>query len=146
MSSLLLQRIKEDIKTAMRERNDFERDALRMVSGAMKQVEIDERRSLSDADAEKILQKQIKLRREAIEQYKLGKRDDLVEKEQKEMAIIERYLPKQLNDADLEATLKAIIEGLEQKTIGAVMSAAKAAIGSQADGKRISETAKRILG
>jgi uncharacterized protein YqeY len=142
----LLEKIREDIKTAMRSRDDFTRDTLRVVNGALKQVEIDERRSLSDADVEKILQKQIKQRLEAIEQFVIGKRDDLVEKERKEMAIIEGYLPKQLSDAELEAKLKEIIAGLEQKTIGAVMAAAKAAIGAQADGRRISEAAKRALG
>ncbi|MDR2152744.1 MAG: GatB/YqeY domain-containing protein [Helicobacteraceae bacterium] len=142
----VVERIREDIKTAMRERNDFVRDTLRTVNGALKQVEIDERKTLSDADAEKILQKQIKQRLDAIEQYAIGKREDLVEKERKEITIIEGYLPKQLSDEELEAKLKTIIGGLEQKTIGAVMGAAKTAIGSQADGKRISQIAKRLLG
>ncbi|MDR2639072.1 MAG: GatB/YqeY domain-containing protein [Helicobacteraceae bacterium] len=142
----LLEKIREDIKTAMRDRDEFKRDTLRVVNGALKQVEIDERRSLSDADVEKILQKQIKQRLEAIEQYTIGKRDDLAEKERKEMAIIESYLPKQLSDEELDAKLKAIVAGLEQKTLGAAMAAAKAAIGAQADGRRISEAAKRALG
>jgi uncharacterized protein YqeY len=129
----------------MRERNEFLRDTLRQVNGALKQAEIDERKSLSDADAEKILQKQVKRRIEAIEQYTIGKRDDLAEKERKEIAIIEQYLPKQLSDEELESELKAVIASLEQKTIGAVMSAAKTAIGSKADGKRISQAAKRLL-
>ncbi|MDR1912314.1 MAG: GatB/YqeY domain-containing protein [Helicobacteraceae bacterium] len=142
----LTEKIREDVKTAMRERDDFRRDTLRNVVGALKQVEIDERKSLSDADVEKILQKQIKLRLDAIAQYKAGNRIDLVEKESKEVAIIEGYLPKQLNDEQLEAKLQTIIAALDQKTIGAVMSAAKTAIGSQADGKRISEIAKKLLG
>jgi uncharacterized protein YqeY len=130
----------------MREHNDFLRDTLRMVNGALKQVEIDERKSLSDSDVEKILQKQIKLRLDAVEQYKLGKRDDLVEKESKEIAMIEKYLPERMSDAELEEKLKEIIASTETKTIGAVMSAAKTAIGSRADGRRISEAAKRLLG
>lgn len=142
----LLERIREDIKSAMREHNDFLRDTLRMVNGALKQVEIDERKSLSDSDVEKILQKQIKLRLDAVEQYKLGKRDDLVEKESKEIAMIEKYLPERMSDAELEEKLKEIIASTETKTIGAVMSAAKTAIGSRADGRRISEAAKRLLG
>ncbi|MDR2034075.1 MAG: GatB/YqeY domain-containing protein [Helicobacteraceae bacterium] len=142
----LAEKIREDVKTAMRERDDFRRDTLRNVVGALKQVEIDERKSLGDADVEKILQKQIKLRLDAIAQYKVGNRADLVEKESKEVAIIEGYLPKQLNDEQLEAKLQTIIAALDQKTIGAVMSAAKPAIGSQADGKRISEIAKKLLG
>ncbi|MDR0664746.1 MAG: GatB/YqeY domain-containing protein [Helicobacteraceae bacterium] len=141
----IVERIREDVKAAMRERNEFLRDTLRQVNGALKQAEIDERKSLSDADAEKILQKQVKRRIEAIEQYTIGKRDDLAEKERKEIAIIEQYLPKQLSDEELESELKAVIASLEQKTIGAVMSAAKTAIGSKADGKRISQAAKRLL-
>jgi uncharacterized protein YqeY len=141
----LIVKIRDDIKTAMREQNAFLRDTLRMVNGAIKQVEIDERRELTDSDVEKILQKQIKLRRDAIEQYQQGKRADLVEKESKEIEIIENYLPKQLSDAELESVLRAIVDKLENKTIGNVMTEAKKVIGSSADGKRISAKAKELL-
>ena len=142
----ILEQIKDDVKTAMREHNAFLRDTLRMVSGAVKQVEIDERRVLSDQDITKILQKQIKQRQDAIEQYKLGGRADLVEKESAEVAIIEKYLPRQLSDSELEAQLGVIIAELETKTIGAVMNKAKEVIGTAADGKRISQFAKQLLG
>ncbi|MDR0746766.1 MAG: GatB/YqeY domain-containing protein [Helicobacteraceae bacterium] len=142
----LLKRIRDDIKTAMREHNAFLRDTLRNVNGALKQVEIDERRELSDVDVERILQKQIKQRQDSVEQYRLGKREDLVDKENKEIAIIEGYLPKQLSDQELEAALKEIIARLDQKTIGAVMAEAKKIIGAKADGRRISAKAKELIG
>ncbi|GHS86851.1 aspartyl-tRNA amidotransferase subunit B [Campylobacterota bacterium] len=142
----LVEKIREDMKNAMRSGDAFLRDTLRMANGAIKQVEIDTRKVLSDAETEKILQKQIKLRLDAIEQYKAGSRTDLVEKESKEIAIIEAYLPKQMSDAELETALKEIIASAEQKTIGSIMAAAKSAIGTRADGKRISEAAKKLLG
>ncbi|GHV08483.1 aspartyl-tRNA amidotransferase subunit B [Campylobacterota bacterium] len=142
----ILAQIREDTKQAMRDHDNLTRDTLRNIAGAIRQIEIDERKELSDAETEKALQKQIKLRLDAIEQYKVGKRDDLVEKESGEVAIIERYLPKQLSDDELETTLKAIVASLETKTIGGVMAKAKEVIGSRADGKRISAKAKELLG
>ena len=141
----LIERIKEDTKTAMREKETFKRDTLRILSGAIKQVEVDERRELSDADVEKILQKQIKQRQDAIEQYQAGGRPELAQKEQDEIAVIESYLPKQMSDAELEAALKAIIARVEPKAIGPVMNEAKSEIGTQADGKRISQMVKALL-
>jgi uncharacterized protein YqeY len=142
----LLEKIRDDIKNAMRKHDTFLRDTLRNVNGALKQVEVDERRMLSDADVERILQKQIKQRQDSVEQYRLGKREDLAEKENREITIIESYLPKQFSDQELEAELKEIIARLDQKTIGAVMAEAKKTIGAKADGRRISAKAKDLLG
>lgn len=141
----LIERIKEDVKTAMREKEAFKRDTLRTLQGAIKQVEVDERRELSDADVEKILQKQIKQRQDAIEQYKAGGRQELADKELAEIAVIETYLPKQLSDGELEAALKAIIARVADKAMGPVMAEAKAEIGTKADGKRISQMVKALL-
>lgn len=142
----LIEKIKEDVKTAMREKEAFKRDTLRTLQGAIKQVEVDERRELSDADVEKIIQKQIKQRQDAIEQYKAGGRQDLVDKEQGEVAIIETYLPKQMTDAELEAALKMIIARVDQKAMGPVMAEARVEIGTKADGKRMSQMIKALLG
>ncbi|MDR2904353.1 MAG: GatB/YqeY domain-containing protein [Helicobacteraceae bacterium] len=141
----ILEQLREDIKTAMRGGDNFRRDTLRMVNGALKQAEVDKRISLTDDDTVRILQKQIKMRQDAIEQYKVGKRADLVEKETKEIAVIETYLPKQMSDAELEAAVGKIIDSLADKAMGAVMAAAKSQIGVAADAKRISETAKKLL-
>ncbi|HLD22468.1 MAG TPA: GatB/YqeY domain-containing protein [Sulfuricurvum sp.] len=145
----LKEQISNDIKTAMKEKNVALRDALRLLSSAMKQIEVDERKELSDEDIIKIIQKQVKQRNDAMNQYRDAGREDLYEKEASEAAIFETYLPAQLSDEELESALRAIIAetGAESiKDIGRVMGAASKALGAQADGKRINECAKKILG
>ena len=141
------EQILEDIKTAMKEKDNFRRDTLRLVNSVIKQVEVDERAEMTDEKVLPILQTQIKRRMDSIEQYKNGGRDDLVQNEQKEIDIINAYLPKQLNADELEAQIKEIIAGLGAgANIGAVMKAAKEKIGARSDGKSISECAKRVRG
>lgn len=145
----LKEQISNDIKTAMKEKNVALRDALRLLSSAMKQIEVDERKELSDDDIIKIIQKQVKQRNDAMSQYRDAGREDLYEKEASEAAIFETYLPAQLSDEELESALRTIIAetGAESiKDIGRVMGAASKALGAQADGKRINECAKKILG
>ena len=140
--------IKDDIKTAMKAKEVQKRDALRLLDSAMKQVEVDERKELSDDDVMAIIAKQIKQRNDAAEQYKAAGRDDLLEKELSEIAIYETYLPAQLSDEELSEALKAIIAetgAASMKDMGKVMGAAKTKIGSQADGKRINECVKALL-
>ncbi|MDP3464948.1 MAG: GatB/YqeY domain-containing protein [Sulfuricurvum sp.] len=145
----LKETISNDIKTAMKEKNNALRDALRLLSSAMKQIEVDERKELSDEDVIKIIQKQVKQRNDAMTQYRDAGREDLYEKEASEAAIFETYLPQQLSDEELETALRAIIAetgASSIKEIGKVMGAASKALGASADGKRINECAKKILG
>ncbi len=144
----LKEQINNDIKTAMKEKDNARRDALRLLSSAFKQIEVDERKELSDDDVIKIIQKQVKQRNEAMAQYREAGREDLYEKEASEAAIFETYLPQQLSDEELEAALRAIIAqtgAASMKEIGKVMGAASKTLGAQADGKRINECAKKLL-
>ena len=144
----LKEQINNDIKTAMKEKEVVKRDALRLLSSAMKQIEVDERKELSDEDIIKIIQKQVKQRNDSMTQYKEAGRDDLYEIEAAEAAIFEMYLPKQLNDEELEAAIRTIITEVNAasiKDIGRIMGAASKSIGALADGKRINECAKRLL-
>jgi uncharacterized protein len=144
----LKEQINNDIKTAMKEKNAPLRDALRLLSSAMKQIEVDERKELSDEDIIKIIQKQLKQRQDAMNQYRDAGREDLYEKEASEAAIFETYLPKQLSDEELETAIKAIIAEVgatSMKEIGKVMGAASKTLGATADGKRINECAKALL-
>lgn len=138
------EQINIDLKNAMREGDGFKRDTLRQVMAAIKQVEVDDRKELSDGDIEKILQKQVKQRNDSIEQYVAGGRKELAEKEANEIAVIEVYLPKQLSDDELRAIIKPIVE--VEKNMGKVMAKAKDLIGTRADGKRINQIAKELLG
>jgi hypothetical protein len=144
----LKEQINNDIKTAMKEKEVVKRDALRLLSSAMKQIEVDERKELNDDDIIKIIQKQVKQRNDSMTQYKEAGRDDLYEIEAAEAAIFETYLPKQLSDEELETAIRSIINQIgatSMKEIGKIMGAASKSIGAQADGKRINECAKKLL-
>jgi uncharacterized protein YqeY len=133
----------------MKEKKNELRDALRLLTSAFKQIEVDERKELSDDDVIKIIQKQVKQRNDAMTQYRDAGREDLYEKEAAEAAIFETYLPKQLSDEELVNALQAIIQSVGAtsiKDIGKIMGAASKTLGATADGKRINECAKKILG
>jgi len=145
----LKEQIKADIKDAMRAKDTARRDTLRNLSAAIKQIEVDERRELTDADVEAILMKYAKQREDAKGQFAEGGRDDLVAKEEAELAIVRSYLPEPLTDDALTEILQQIITdtgATSMKEMGRVMGAAKAAVGSRADGGRINVIVKQLLG
>ena len=145
---LLKDKIKNEVKEAMKAKDTVRRDALRLLTSAFKQVEVDERIELDDAATLKIIQKQVKQRLDSLAQYKDAGRDDLAEKEQAEITIFEAYLPKQLSDEELSERIKAIIAkvGAESmKDIGKVMGMASKELNGIADGKRINACAKGLL-
>jgi len=140
--------IKNDIKDAMRAKDTVKRDTLRNIQAAVKQIEVDERRDVTDADLETIMMKYLKQREDAKTQFADAGRDDLVEKEDAEIAIVKAYLPEPMDDAELESVLKDVIASVgaeSMKDMGKVMGAAKGAIGSRADGGRINQMVKKLL-
>lgn len=144
----LNEQIKSDIKDAMRAKEIIKRDTLRNIQASIKQIEVDERREVTDADVEAILMKYMKQREDAKSQFMDAGRTDLVEKEEAEIAIVKSYLPEPLDDAELESILKEVIASVgaeSMKDMGKVMGAAKPAIGSRADGGRINQTVKKLL-
>jgi uncharacterized protein YqeY len=144
----LKEQIKNDIKEAMRAKEIVRRDTLRNIQAGIKQIEVDERKEVTDADVEAILAKYLKQREDAKAQFAEAGRDDLVAKEDEEIAIVQSYLPEPMSDDELESTLKEIITqvGAESmKDMGKVMGAAKSAIGSRADGGRINQVVKNLL-
>jgi len=144
----LKDQIKSDVKDAMRAKEVVKRDTLRNIQASIKQIEVDERRDVTDTDVESIMMKYLKQREDAKTQFADAGRDDLVEKEDAEIAIVKAYLPEPMDDAELEAVLKEVIAttGAESmKDMGKVMGAAKTAIGSRADGGRINGMVKKLL-
>lgn len=132
----------------MKAKDNKKRDALRLLSSAFKQVEVDERRELSDDDIIKIIQSQVKRRDDAATQYRDAGRDDLMQKELDEIDCYKEYLPAQLSDSELQEALKEIIAKVDattMKDVGKVMGAASKALSGKADGKRINECAKTLL-
>ncbi len=144
----LKDQIKSDIKDAMRAKEVLKRDTLRNIQAAIKQIEVDERRDVTDANVESILMKYLKQREDAKIQFADAGRDDLVEKEDAEIAIVKVYLPEPMDDEELEKILKEVIASVgaeSMKDMGKVMGAAKSAIGSRADGGRINQAVKKLL-
>jgi len=144
----LKEQIKADIKEAMRAKDTAKRDTLRNLSAAIKQIEVDERKELSNSDIEAILTKYAKQREDAMAQFKEAGRDDLVAKEEAELKIVRAYLPEPLSDEELEAMVKEIIEALgatSMKDMGRIMGAIKKKAGSRADGSKVNKIVKEIL-
>ncbi|MGD9595272.1 GatB/YqeY domain-containing protein [Wolinella succinogenes] len=146
--SQLKERIAQELKEAMKNRDNFKRDTLRMINSAFKQIEVDERRELSDEDVITILKKACKQREEASIQYKEAGREELYAKEQEEIRIIASYLPEQLSDERLKEELKLILKEVgasSPKDMGKVMGVANSKLSALADGKRISAMVKELL-
>ena len=144
----LKEKLNEDLKQAMRDKEVVKRDSIRAINTMIKQVEVDERRVLDDAEIIKLVQRGIKQREEAISQYRAASRDDLVQKEQEQVDVFMLYLPKQLSDEELEAGMKDIIQEVKAESIkdmGKVMGAASKKFAGVADGKRINEMVKKLL-
>jgi uncharacterized protein YqeY len=145
----LKQQLKDDLKVAMREKEIVKRDAIRAINTLIKQIEVDERKELCDEDIIKLIQKGIKQREEAASQYKDAGRDDLVQKEQEQIDVFSVYLPKQLTDDELKTALETIIQEVgatSMKDMGKIMNPAKDKLGGSADGKRINQMLKTLLG
>ncbi|MCP4971406.1 MAG: GatB/YqeY domain-containing protein [Arcobacter sp.] len=145
----LKQQLKDDLKTAMRAKEISKRDCIRAINTMIKQIEVDERKELTDSDIIKLIQKGIKQREEAVTQYKDASRDDLVQKEQEQIDIFQEYLPKQVSDEELEAGMKEVIAEVNAtsiKDMGKVMGQATKKFAGVADGKRINEMTKKLLG
>ncbi|WP_415398018.1 GatB/YqeY domain-containing protein [Sulfurimonas sp. CS5] len=144
----LRETINQDVKDAMKARETKKRDALRLLTSAFKQIEVDERKELNDDDIIKIIQTQVKRRNDAASQYKDAGRDDLMQIELDEIAVYTPYLPAQLSDDELESTLKNIISKVgasTMKDMGKVMGMASKELTGKADGKRINECVKTLL-
>ena len=144
----LKEQLNEDLKQAMRDKEVVKRDSIRAINTMIKQVEVDERRVLDDAEVIKLVQRGIKQREEAISQYSAASRTDLVEKEQSQIDVFMIYLPKQLNDEELEAGMRDVIQEVKAESIkdmGKVMGAASKKFAGVADGKRINEMVKKLL-
>ncbi|EAI4428749.1 GatB/YqeY domain-containing protein [Campylobacter lari] len=144
----LKDQILEDIKEAMRNKDDFKRNTLRTLNASFKQIEVDERITLNDERIYKIIASEIKKRNEAALAFSKGSREYLVQKELQEVAILSAYLPKQLSDEELKSELEKLIEKLQINSLkeqGILMKEAKIFFGASVDGKRLNEMVRKLL-
>ena len=145
----LAEQIQADIVVAMKARDDFRLSVLRMVKSAIQLKEVEKIRKLDDAESIQLLQTILKQRRESIDQFTKGNRPDLAEKEKKEAAIIEQYLPAGASAEEMSSAIdKAMAETSANsiKQMGAVVKVAKAALeGKTVDGKALSDLVRERL-
>ncbi len=150
---MLREKIGESLKTAMRAKDAAALSTLRMIGAAIKQKDIDVARArgdqqISDEEILNLLQGLIKSRRESIEQFKTGGRQDLVDKETAEIDVIEQFLPKQMSDSEAKDVIKSVIASLGASSIkdmGKVMNELKTKYAGQLDMSRVSGTVKELL-
>jgi len=145
----LIERIQKDLTAAMKGKDELRLSVLRMVKTALKNKEIEKIRALEDGEALAVLQTLVKQRRESVEQFAKGGRKDLADKETKEIALIEAYLPAAATEAELVQAVEAAIAETganSPKQMGAVIKAAKAKLeGKTVDGKVLSDKVKEKL-
>ncbi|HEX4621336.1 MAG TPA: GatB/YqeY domain-containing protein [Myxococcaceae bacterium] len=145
----LKERIDADLKDSMRNRTELTTSTLRMLKSAIKYKEVEPgAKALDDGGVFGVINTQIKQRREASEQFRAGNRVDLAEKEEKEIIILQAYLPQQMSPAELEAEVKAAVAAAGAKSpkdMGAVMKVLMPKVSGRAEGKAVSEAVKAQL-
>ena len=149
MTMSLKVQIQEDVKTAMRAREQRRLTALRLITAAIKQIEIDKRIEMDDPAVLAVLDKMVKQRRDSLEQYENAGRDDLAAQEQFELELISVYLPEALSDDELAALIKQVMAETGASSIrdmGAVMNKLRAQVQGRADMKAVSSAVKAQLG
>ena len=148
MASQLKQRIQEDVTAAMRARDKPRLSALRLVTAAIKQLEVDSRTELDDPDVLTVLEKMLKQRRDSLQQYTDAGRQDLADQESYEIAIIEAYMPEALPAEELVRLIDAAIAetgATSMRDMGKVMGLLKSRVQGRADLGAVSGTVKQKL-
>lgn len=138
----------EDLKSSMKEKDNLRKNTITMLRSRIKQYEVDNREDANDDLIMQMIQKELKERSDTLESLKDSNRDDLIEDTKAEIAILEKYLPKQLSDDELAEIIEKIIAETKAESIkdmGKVMASAKEQIGSRATPKRMSEIIKEKL-
>jgi len=141
-------RINDDVKAAMRAGDARRRDALRLLLAAVKQREVDERRELTDADVVSVIDRMTKQRRESIAQFEKGGRQDLAQKEQFELGLLQGYMPQAVSDAEIATAVAEAISATGAKgpaDMGKVMGALKGKLAGRADMAKVSAMVKSKL-
>lgn len=144
------EQIMNDMKTAMKEKNQLKLDSIRFLQAAIKNREIEVRpETITEEEIMSVIKKMVKQRKESIEQYKAANRQDLVDKEASELVIIEAYLPAQMSKEDVEKIVTQVIAEVKAtsiKDMGAVMKGVVAKTAGTADNKLVSELIRAKLG
>ena len=146
--SILKQEITEHMKAAMRSGDTKRRDAIRLLQAAIKQREVDERIEMNDAMVIVVIEKMIKQRRDSITQYVAAKREDLADIERYEVGVLQVYMPKALNDSEIESIVEEVISLIGAKKpqeMGKVIAALRPKLAGRADMGKVAALVKSRL-
>ena len=145
---MLKEKLLEDLKVSMKEKNVNRKNTVQMVRAAILQVEKDKKIELNDDQILEVIAKEFKKRNDSLADYEKSGREDLINQIKEEMAVLEEYLPKKLSEEEVAEKVKEIIAEVgatSMKDMGTVMKAAKEKLGVTADGKTINEAVKKLL-
>lgn len=146
---MLKEKLMEDLKEAMRSKNEIKKNTVQMVRAAILQIEKDKGIQVEDDRILEIIAKEVKSKRDALKDFEKAERQDLIDQTNQEIEVLQQYLPKQLSREEIKVELEKIIAEIgatTMKDMGAIMKEAKAKMGASADGKTINEVAKEIMG
>ena len=145
---MLKEKLLEDLKNCMKEKNVVRKNVIQMVRAAILQVEKDKHITLEDEQIIDIIAKESKKRKDSLTDYEKSGREDLINEIKEEIAILAEYLPKQLSIEEVETIVEEVISEVgatSMKDMGKVMKSAKEKIGPASDGKTINEVVKKLL-
>jgi hypothetical protein len=140
--------LNNDLKKYMKEKNTLALNAVRSIISEIKNKEVEKGAELTEEEIVQVIKKQIKMREDSIEQFEKADRNDLAEKERKEVEILQKYLPEQLSDEELRKIIEETINEVNatsQKDFGKVMKLVIQKVQGKADGKKISEILSTLL-
>ncbi|KXG43180.1 GatB/YqeY domain-containing protein [Tepidibacillus infernus] len=144
----LMDRISEDMKQAMKNKDKLKLSVIRMIRSAIKYTEIEKQTTLSDEQILDVLTREVKQRRDSLQEFEKAGRQDLVENVQAELEILKQYLPQQLSEQELRNIIQSVIEEIGAKgksDMGKVMSAVMPKVKGRADGKLINQLVQEYL-
>lgn len=146
---MLKEKLMEDLKNSMKNKDEIRKNTVQMVRAAILQIEKDKGIQVEDDKILEIIAKEVKTKRDALKDFEKAERQDLIDQTNKEIEILQEYLPKQLSREEIKLELEKIITEIgatTMKDMGTIMKEAKAKMGASADGKTINEVAKEIMG
>jgi len=145
----LKEQLLQDMKNAMKERDEIRKNTVQMARAAILQIEKDNKVTLDDDGVIDVIAKEVKKRRDALPDYERSGRQDLIDRLKSEIEVLLKYLPEQLTEEELEAIVRQTVQEVgasSPKDMGKVMQAVKPKVKGRADGKMISTIVKKILG
>ncbi|ABR31034.1 glutamyl-tRNA amidotransferase [Thermosipho melanesiensis] len=142
---MLKEKLLNDLKIAMKEKNQIKLRVIRLLNSAIKNFEVEKKGEATDEEIGKIILKEIKKRQESIDAYRHAGREELAKEEELELNILKEYAPKMLSEDEIKVIVEEIINNLQEKNFGKIMKEAMAKLKGKADGALVSKVVKNLL-